>query len=180
MTLAGFGPIPGLPTLGRMEEVGYLSIHFGILDTKFYSIKYKFLFITVKNTIVHEMLYLGSQVENFRFNDEVAENRNENELEEINKIKASFEKLKENISRKSLDNLAENITNDHSNVLVNSNSNATSFEQNSTSYVTVSNSFQMGLKNQNSNNNVSTEKVTKLSTWNDLMTDDEKENNLSY
>ena len=122
---------------------------------------------------MHEMLYLGSQVENIKFFEESPEKMPENEEEEINKIKTSFQKLKENMARKSL----ENVSNDQSNALMIANN--SSEQQNSTSYVTVSNSFQVHVKDSNQNTEAA-QKNIRLSISNDLITDDEKENNLSY
>jgi len=118
------------------------------------------------------MLYLGSQVENFRFFNDSPEKHTQNETEEINKIKDSFQMLKENLTRNN-QNAAQNsalISSDNSN----------SCEGNSTNYITaVSTTFHGPPKDSNVNGDA-IHMNGKFLISNDLLTDDEKENNLSY
>ena len=117
------------------------------------------------------MLYLGSQVENFALSNESSTNytskQTVNETEQINKIKDLLQNSK-------------NITGVEQNSALLSSDNSNSCEGNSTSYVTaVSTTFQGVSKDINLNEEV-IKKSANFLISNDLLTDDEKENNLSY
>jgi hypothetical protein len=127
------------------------------------------------NTIVHEMLYLGSQLPY----QESPEKLNENSQEEINKIKDSFAML----ARKSLENTHQQ--NGSGSIQTNDQSDA------ATSYETVATSFRdlTALRETNLNieanslinqQNDKSNRISITNDINDLLTDDEKENNLSY
>jgi hypothetical protein len=119
------------------------------------------------------MLYLGSQVENFRFFDESPKNLPGNEIEDINKINKI---LKENFL---INNFNTNQQGADQNSALLSSDNSNSCEGNATSYVTVSTTFQGPPKETNTSGEA-VQKSAQFSISNDLMTDDEKENNLSY
>jgi hypothetical protein len=119
------------------------------------------------------MLYLGSQVENFRLFDESTNKLPGNEIEDINKINQI---LKENFI---INNFNNNQGADQNSALLSSD-NSNSCEGNATSYVTVSTTFQGPPKETNINGAEAVQKSAHFFISNDLMTDDEKENNLSY
>lgn len=117
------------------------------------------------------MLYLGSQVEKSALINEASTNytpkQTSNETEQIKKIKDLLENSK-------------NITGVEQNSALLSSDNSNSCEGNSTSYVTaVSTTFQEVSKDVNLNEEA-IKKSANFLISNDLLTDDEKENNLSY
>ena len=100
-----------------------------------------------------------------------------NDVDGINKIKTL---LIQDMQRKGFDDITDRITNDHTSDLHNTNQSHTSSEQQSASYITVSNSFQAPVHVSHVSNGSNQKLYAVSCTSNDLITDDEKENNLSY